>query len=177
MAKEIERKFRVVDDAWRGEVSASYLIEQAYLVAERERSVRVRIRTLLTEDGSSQPECFITMKFGATAISTDEFEYPIPFDDAKALVSHAGPLTLSKIRHLVHFAGRTWEVDEFRGRHEGLVIAELEGEDAASVNIFPDWVGSEVTYDSYFKNANLVLVAEVETEHRHEKVTNNVEYR
>nr|WP_250808567.1 CYTH domain-containing protein [Neorhizobium tomejilense] len=158
MAKEIERKFKVVGDDWRGEVSTSYLIEQAYLVAERERSVRVRIRTLLTDDGSAQPECFLTMKFGATAISTDEFEYAIPYEDARSLYSHADNLCLSKVRHLVEFDGRTWEVDEFRGKHEGLIIAELEAEDAASVNNFPSWVGMEVTYDSYFKNASLVCV-------------------
>lgn len=157
MAKEIERKFKVVGDGWRSEVSQSYLIEQAYVVAERERSVRVRIRTLLTDDGSSTPECFLTMKFGATAISTDEYEYPIPFEDARSLVAHAGDLTISKVRHLVEFDNRTWEVDEFRGRHEGLVVAEIESADAESINNFPAWVGMEVTYDSYFKNASLVF--------------------
>ncbi|MBY3155279.1 CYTH domain-containing protein [Rhizobium laguerreae] len=157
MAKEIERKFKVSGEAWRDEVLHSYLIEQAYLVAERERSVRVRIRTLLTDDGSAEPECFLTMKFGATAISTDEYEYRIPFEDARSLVAHAGDLTLTKVRHLVEFDGRTWEVDEFRGRHGGLVVAEIESDDAESINNFPAWVGTEVTYDSYFKNASLVL--------------------
>lgn len=158
MAKEIERKFKVCGDEWRSGVSASYLIEQGYLVAERDRSVRVRIRTKLTDDASEQPECFVTMKFGATAISTDEFEYAIPYEDARSLFSHAGDLALSKIRHLVEFDGRTWEVDEFQGRHDGLIIAEIECDDAESVNNLPVWVGEEVTYDSYFKNANLVRV-------------------
>ena len=158
MAKEIERKFKVSGDEWRGEVSKSYLIEQAYLVAEKERSVRVRIRSLLTGDGGSEPECFLTMKFGATAISTDEFEYSIPYEDARSLYAHAENLSLSKVRHHVEFEGRTWEVDEFRGRHEGLVIAEIECDDAESINNFPAWVGMEVTYDSYFKNASLVSV-------------------
>jgi adenylate cyclase len=157
MAKEIERKFKVNGDGWRNEVSQSYLIEQAYLVAERERSVRVRIRTLLTDDGNSTPECFLTMKFGATAISTDEYEYSIPYEDARSLVSHAGGLTLTKLRHLVEFDGRTWEVDDFQGRHEGLIVAEIEADDAESINNFPAWVGTEVTYDSYFKNASLVF--------------------
>lgn len=157
MAKEIERKFKVDNDGWRDEVSKSFLIEQAYLLAEKERSVRVRIRTLLTDDGRAEPECFLTMKFGATAISTDEFEYSIPYEDARSLYAHAGDLSLSKVRHHVEFDGRTWEVDEFRGRHEGLVIAELECDDAESINNFPAWVGMEVTYDSYFKNASLVL--------------------
>ncbi|MCV9964380.1 CYTH domain-containing protein [Pararhizobium sp. BT-229] len=157
MAKEIERKFKVDGDGWRDEVSKSYLIEQAYLVAERERSVRVRIRTLLTDDGSATPECFLTMKFGATAISTDEYEYAIPYEDARSLVSHAGELTLSKIRHLVEFEGRTWEIDVFQGRHDGLIVAEIECDDAESINNFPAWLGTEVTYDSYFKNASLVF--------------------
>jgi adenylate cyclase len=157
MAKEIERKFKVSSGGLRDEVSQSYLIEQAYLVAERERSVRVRIRTLLTGDGNSEPECFLTMKFGATAITTDEYEYSIPYEDARSLVSHAGELTLTKLRHLVAFESRTWEVDEFQGRHDGLVVAEIESDDAESINNFPAWVGTEVTYDSYFKNASLVF--------------------
>jgi CYTH domain-containing protein len=157
MAKEIERKFKVVGDGWRDEVSKSYLIDQAYLVAERERSVRVRIRTLLTDDGSATPECFLTMKFGTTAISTDEYEYTIPYEDARSLVSHAGELTISKVRHHVEFEGRTWEIDVFQGRHDGLIIAEIECEDAESINNFPAWLGTEVTYDSYFKNASLVF--------------------
>lgn len=157
MAKEIERKFKVASDEWRDQVSKSYLIEQGYLLAEKERSVRVRIRTLLTDDGNSAPECFLTMKFGATAISTDEFEYSIPYEDARSLYERAGDLTLSKMRHLVEFEGKTWEVDEFRGRHEGLIIAELECDDAEAINNFPAWVGMEVTYDSYFKNASLVF--------------------
>lgn len=177
MAKEIERKFKVEGNGWREEVAKSYHIVQAYLVAERERSVRVRIRTRLTDDGAADAECFLTLKFGTTGISTDEYEYSIPHDEAKSLVTHAGDLVLSKVRHHVEFDGRTWEVDEFQGNHHGIILAEIECDDAESINIFPDWVGMEVTYDSYFKNANLVSVKSRPEDNRHEEVQNNVEPR
>jgi len=156
VAIETERKFKVSGDGWRDGVSRSFLIEQGYFLAERGRSGRVRIRTLLTDDGSAEPECFLTLKFGEAAISTEEFEYSIPYADARKLFGLCGDMTLSKVRHHVPFDGRTWEVDEFRGRHDGLVVAEVEGDDAESINNFPAWLGTEVTYDSYFKNASLV---------------------
>jgi adenylate cyclase len=155
MAKEIERKFMVVGESWRDGVTASYMIQQGYVTAERERSVRIRIRTLLTEDGKAEPEAFLTMKFGAAAIVCDEFEYTVPYDDAVALMSHADGMTISKVRHIVPFEGREWEVDEYQDKHTGLVIAEIEGEDVESLNKVPEWVGKELTTDPYYKNANL----------------------
>jgi adenylate cyclase len=156
MELEIERKFEVVSDDWRAEVDQSLLIQQGYLLAEKNKTVRVRICAPLTGDGSVAPEAFLTIKMGNTPITTEEFEYEIPYDDAVQLMRHSGDLTLEKIRHHVRFDGRVWEVDEFQGRHEGLIVAEIECKDAMEINNFPDWVGREVTYDSYFKNASLV---------------------
>lgn len=155
MTMEVERKFLIENDGWRGQVSASYRIEQGYILAERERSLRARIRTELSADAQNAPECFLTMKFGVAAIASDEFEYPIPYEDARALMKHAGAAVIVKTRHHVEHLGRTWEVDVFEGRHEGLIVAEIEGDDVGVLNNFPDWVGKEVTDDPYYKNASL----------------------
>jgi adenylate cyclase len=158
MTKETTRTFYVAGESWRDEVHASYLVEQAHLISEQGRSVTVHIRTLLTDDGNSLPECLLTMKLGATAITTDEYEYAIPYEDARSMMSHAGDLILSKICHLVEFSGRTWEIYVFQGRQDGLIVTEIGCDHVESINNFPDWVGTEVAYDSYFKNSSLAPV-------------------
>lgn len=150
MAIETERKFLVANDGWRERVRSSVAIEQGYLAAESGRAVRVRL------SGAPDAEtAVLTIKFPRDGASNEEFEYPVPLEDARRMLEHSPWHAVRKTRHAVEFDGRTWEVDVFHDRLDGLVIAELEAPDAEEVNKFPPWLGKEVTREPYFKNANL----------------------
>lgn len=149
MGIEIERKFIVSGDGWRGHWPATP-IRQGYLTTDPERVVRVRIA------GES---AFLTLKgkaADAAARSRLEFEYPIPHADAQVILAELclQPL-IEKIRHRVVVGGVTWEVDEFQGGNAGLVLAEVELADAADPVDLPDWIGEEVTADPRYQNAYL----------------------
>lgn len=141
---EIERKFRVTGDAWRNDSGVLY--RQGYLNRDKVRTVRIRIA------GSA---AFLTIKGKSTGATRAEFEYPVPMDDAQALLALCdGPL-IEKTRYIVLHAGHRWEVDEFAGDNAGLVVAELElsAEDEAFER--PAWLGEEVTHDARYFNSNL----------------------
>jgi CYTH domain-containing protein len=146
MNKETERKFLVVSSAYR-EGAAGVEIAQGYLCTDPERTVRVRL---------SGDEGFLTIK-GKGDITRAEFEYPIPAEDARHLLDHLceGPI-LSKHRYRIQHEGRLWEVDEFHGANEGLVIAEIELPDEDTPFARPPWVGDEVTGDPRYFNSRLV---------------------
>jgi adenylate cyclase len=144
LAVEIERKFRVTGDAWRNDSGVLY--RQGYLNRDKVRTVRIRIA------GSA---AFLTIKGKSTGATRAEFEYPVPMDDAQALLALCdGPL-IEKTRYIVLHAGHRWEVDEFAGDNAGLVVAELElsAEDEAFER--PAWLGEEVTHDARYFNSNL----------------------
>ena len=146
MATEIERKFLVVGDAWQNGTGTLY--RQGYLSTAHERTVRVRIegeRGTLTVKGPSR---------GATRT---EFEYGIPAADALAMLDTLCERPLvEKRRHRVEYAGLVWEVDEFLGDNEGLVVAEIELETEDQALTLPPWIGDEVTHDPRYYNSNLV---------------------
>lgn len=144
MAVEIERKFRVTGDAWRNDSGVLY--RQGYLNRDKVRTVRIRI---------AGGAAFLTIKGKSTGATRAEFEYPVPMDDAQALLALCdGPL-IEKTRYIVLHAGHRWEVDEFAGDNTGLVVAELElsAEDEAFER--PAWLGEEVTHDARYFNSNL----------------------
>ncbi|MBS2032199.1 MAG: CYTH domain-containing protein [Deltaproteobacteria bacterium] len=146
MATEIERKFLPQSYAWRSEARAAVRIAQGYLCSEPSRTVRVRLKgdaAFLTIKGSS-----------VDGVSRAEFEYPIPVSDGRALLALC-PSVLDKTRHLVDHGGFTWEVDEFHGMHQGLVIAELELPAVDTAFPKPAWVGREVTGDARYYNSAL----------------------
>jgi CYTH domain-containing protein len=147
MAKEVERKFLVTSDDWRGHVGSQTAIRQFYLAATAGRSLRVRIR-----DGSS---AVLTLKFGRHGRERDEFEYPIPLRDAEEMQAFAIGLMIEKTRHEVRHRGYVYEVDVFAGALAGLVIAELETPDDVPSAELPRWLGREVTGESAFYNASL----------------------
>ncbi|MDZ4198612.1 MAG: CYTH domain-containing protein [Kiritimatiellia bacterium] len=147
MPSEIERKYLVTGEAWRGQALDRTLIEQAYLGADPSMVVRVRLanrKAWLTIKGKKQ---------GATA---PEFEYPIPPSHAREMIERL-PLVgrLTKIRRRIRHKRRIWEVDEFLGDHAGLVLAEIELKNERDRPELPDWVGLEVTQDSRYANCNL----------------------
>ena len=117
MAKEIERKYLVAGAAWKA-VATGTLTRQGYLSSVKERTVRVRI---------AGGKGFLTIKGVNKGVTRTEFEYPIPTDDAAAMLDGLceRPL-IEKTRFVVPVGGYTWEVDEFHGENDGLVVAEVE---------------------------------------------------
>ena len=147
MGLEIERKFLVVDDGWRSEVVRSEVLRQGYLCTDAERVVRVR---LAGDTG------YLTIKGKRVGDRRAEFEYPIPVDDADFLLTHLclRPL-IGKVRHHLGRSPGDWIVDEFEQENAGLVLAEVEFDDATPVTDLPDWTGTEVTTDDRYGNSNL----------------------
>ena len=85
-----------------------------------------------------------------------EFDFPISKDDAEQLMKHfCQTTTIDKTRHYVEYKGFTWEVDEFHGDNNGLVVAEIELESEDEDFEIPDWAGEEVTPDERYYNMNL----------------------
>jgi CYTH domain-containing protein len=144
MGIEIERKFLVNTNSWRQ--SPGEQIAQGYLNRDKQRTVRIRIA------GS---HAFLTIKGQSIGAIRTEYEYPIPVDDAQQLLALCQGPIIQKVRHLVHFEGFTWEVDEFLGDNAGLVIAEIELESEGQHFHKPDWVGQEVTHDPRYFNSAL----------------------
>jgi adenylate cyclase len=147
MAKEIERKFLVKDNTWRGQdVGKRY--RQGYLSTVKERTVRVRT---VGDKG------FITIKGITVGATRSEYEYEIPLADANEILDKLceRPL-IEKTRYRIPQGGLLWEIDEFEGENRGLVMAEVELKDENQFVTLPSWTGQEVTRDPRYFNANLV---------------------
>ena len=146
MGVEIERKFLVVGEGWReGAVGTSY--RQGYIRTQRQTTVRVRI---------AGQTGYLTLKGPTQGLSRLEFEYEIPVTDADQMLSELcnRPL-IEKVRYRVSHNGMQWEVDEFRGDNQGLILAEVELRTTDQSIDYPPWVGQEVSHDARYFNANL----------------------
>ncbi|MFP4251020.1 MAG: CYTH domain-containing protein [Guyparkeria sp.] len=148
MAKEIERKFLLASDAWRHQIERSERMVQGYLNDQGPVSVRARIA------GS---RAWLNIKSRTLGISRDEFEYEIPLTDAERMLDHltTGPV-IDKTRHFVTYGEHLWEIDEFHGENDGLVVAEVELESVDQPFHRPDWLGDEVSDDARYYNVSLV---------------------
>lgn len=148
MGIEIERKFLVIDDSWREGAEPGIVMQQGYLIAAKQASVRVRV------EGK---QARINIKSMTLGVRRQEFEYPIPLHDAQTLLKTlcARPL-IEKVRYPVHYGGKIWEVDVFGGENTGLVVAELELQHEAESFEIPPWLGREVSDDSRYYNTSLV---------------------
>jgi adenylate cyclase len=147
MGMEIERKFLVTSDAWRQEAKGVRYV-QAYLSTAPGRTVRVRI---------AGEKAYLTVKGGAKGISRAEFEYSIPMVDAEEMItSICEQPPIDKYRYRIPFAGFTWEVDEFHGENEGLVVAEIELLTEDTPFDLPPWIGAEVSHDHRYANSSLI---------------------
>jgi adenylate cyclase len=143
--KEIERKFLVQDPSFLSTLNGKF-IAQGYLNASPERIVRVRI----CEDNA-----WITIKSKRQNFTCSEFEYAIPLDDAKQLLTLSETTPIEKTRFCVHHEGHIWEVDVFEGSNQGLIIAEIELTNESEPFEKPSWLGEEVSTDSRYLNNNL----------------------
>ena len=144
---EIERKFLVINSNYKNGITGQYYC-QGYISDAAERVVRVRI---------AEDIAFLTIKGKGEGITRPEFEYEIPLPDARFLLDNLclHPL-IEKLRYKIHVNELTWEVDEFLGENEGLVIAEIELPSENYPITLPDWVGEEVSFDERFYNVNLI---------------------
>ena len=153
MGIEIERKFLVTGDDWRSAAHKVVPMAQGYLndLAAMDRgamkaSVRVRIQG---------DEAYLNLKSRELGHTRQEFDYPIPVEDAHALLALCVGGVIEKRRHLVVHAGHEWEVDEFLGDNAGLVVAEIELPSADAAFDRPEWIGREVTDSKRYYNLAL----------------------
>lgn len=148
---EIERKFLVKDSSYREKAQSSSHIKQGYICSGHGRTVRVRLRGdkgYLTIKGPSD----------ASGISRYEFEKEITVDEAEHLFKLCEPGMIDKKRFLVKSGRHTFEVDEFYGDNEGLVMAEVELSSEDETFEKPDFIGREVTGDRRFYNSYLTKI-------------------
>ena len=147
MAQEIERKFLVKGD-FKPDDFKSTRFSQGYLSSVPERTVRVRIK-------GNQGFLTIKGKGNHSGISRYEWEKEIPVKEAEELLQLCEPGIIDKTRYLVKSGNHTFEVDEFHGENEGLILAEIELETENESFVKPSWIAEEVTGDAKYYNAVL----------------------
>jgi adenylate cyclase len=147
MAVEIERKF-LVDGEFRHIAESSVRVVQGYLSSVPERTVRVRV---YGDRG------FITIKGigSSSGMRRFEWEKEISCEEAMSLLEICEAGVIDKTRHIVRVGDHVYEVDEFHGDNEGLVVAEIELSSEDESFVRPDWLGREVTGDSRYYNSML----------------------
>jgi adenylate cyclase len=145
---EIERKFLVTSDAFKSQAHSKHNIAQGYLNSNPERTVRVRIKG---EKG------FLTIKGKGNegGMTRFEWEKEIPVEEALLLLNLCEGGKIDKIRFEIKVGNHTFEVDEFFGENEGLIIAEIELSSENETFEKPNWLGEEVTNDERYYNAYL----------------------
>lgn len=147
MGKEIERRFLLADESWRGQGSGVEF-RQGFLSTVKERVVRVRL---------AGGKGTLTIKGLTQGFSKLEFEYEIPPEEARDLLDSLceKPL-IEKTRYRIKHGGLVWEVDEFAGENNGLVLAEVELSHENQPIDKPAWLGPEISGDPRYFNSNLV---------------------
>ena len=146
MPQEIERKYLVKGDEWRS-LAEGVKYSQGYIATAGVQTVRVRI---IGDRG------YLTLKGPRVNISRLEFEYPIPVEDAREILDNlcVKPI-IEKFRYKIPYKDLIWEVDEFLGENEGLIVAEVELDSEKRKIELPDWIDREVRDRKYF-NSSLV---------------------
>lgn len=146
MGVEIERKYLVNQEKWQPH-HQGLLYRQGYIYTHNRSTVRVRI---------AGNQGFLTLKSKSEGITRSEFEYLIPVNEAEEMLELLcdRPL-IEKIRYKVKINNLTWEVDQFLGENEGLILAEIELSDENQEIQLPEWVGIEVTDDYRYFNSYL----------------------
>jgi len=145
MGKEIERKYLIKGETWRTKEGTKY--RQGYLNSIKERVVRVRT---IDDQG------YLTIKGITVGATRLEFEYPVPLEDANQLLELCEKPLIEKNRYKVKHEGMIWEIDEFFGENDGLIVAEVELQSEEQEFMKPEWLGEEVTGDPRYFNSNLI---------------------
>jgi CYTH domain-containing protein len=147
MGTEIERKFLLCSDVWRKGATGT-MYRQGYLNSAKERTVRIR---------TVGDQAFLTIKGITVGATRAEYEYPIPFDECNAMLDTLAEKPLiEKKRYKIKRGDLTWEIDEFFGDNQGLIVAEVELQSESQAFDKPDWVGDEVGGDPRYFNSNLI---------------------
>jgi CYTH domain-containing protein len=147
MALEIEHKYLIRRDLWYAiHKPAGIKIRQGYLLSDEGKTVRVRI---------AGDNAFLTIKGPSINASRAEYEYPVPAGDAEELLQLCTIPIIEKVRYRMEYAGKMWEVDEFFGENEGLILAEIELSFPDESYHKPAWAGEEVTGDPRYYNSCL----------------------
>jgi len=147
MATEIERKFLVRDAGWREHARGSTRYLQGYLSSAETCSIRVRV---------SDERAWLNIKGATLDVTRQEFDYPIPLEDAREILAHlCDGAPIEKRRWWVPWGAHTWEIDVFEGENAGLVVAELELGRADEAFEPPPWIGEEVSDDPRYYNVCL----------------------
>lgn len=146
MAREIERKFLLKNDSWRSHVHRSRPIRQGYLCGNVRASVRIRV---------SGERASLNIKSATLGVERSEFDYPLPLDEALEMLDELAGTVLEKTRHELHHGGHLWEIDEFDGENQGLIVAEVELADPGEDFERPGWLGEEVSDDPRYYNTEL----------------------
>jgi CYTH domain-containing protein len=149
---EIERKFLLKNNSWKNNswkknIQGTHYI-QGYLSKEEKCTVRVR---------TAGNKAYLTIKGKTSGISRKEFEYEIPHQDALELLKLSKTPLVEKIRYIVKYDNDVWEIDEFLGKNEGLVIAEIELNAENQYFEQPEWLGEEVTGQKKYYNSHLAV--------------------
>ena len=147
MPLEIERKYLIISNEYRNN-STFTEITQAYLSTSDKMAIRIRINGL---------QASLAIKSKVSERINREYEYNIPIDEARSLMNLDSLPMINKVRYQVEYEGHIWEVDEFHGKNDGLVIAEIELEDEYEEFKEPPWLGKEVTADTKYLNSNLAV--------------------
>lgn len=151
MAKETERKFLVCGE-FKPLAFKKMRIAQGYLCSDPERTVRIRMK---------DDKGYITVKGKGNETLTSRFEWEmeIPSEDARELLKLCKPGVIDKTRYLIKNTDgiHTWEVDEFYGENEGLVVAEIELRAENDTFDIPSWIGEEVSSDKRYFNSALAV--------------------
>ena len=140
---EIERKYLLKKDLWKPKGVANH-IQQGYLAITDQSVVRIRI---------TGNNAFLTIKGVRTGISRVEMEYEIPKNEARILMKMCLNEPVEKIRYIEKVGELYWEIDVFKGKNKGLIIAEVELEVENQKIVFPEWIDIEVTEDYRYYNS------------------------
>ncbi|OOG55939.1 CYTH domain protein [Rhodanobacter sp. B05] len=154
MMIEIERKFLLADDSWRAAIEHSESLAQGYLVgaqALREGHARASVRARITGE-----QAWLNIKAAMSGIARTEFDYPIPLADARVMLASLCDGALEKVRHHVRVESVLFEIDEFGGDNEGLIVAEVELPAVDAPFPRPSWLGREVSALGRYYNVNLI---------------------
>jgi adenylate cyclase len=147
MGVEIERKFLVDQSKWSQiNKPEGVVFKQGYIANSSEATIRIRI---------AGDKAFLTIKGITSGISRKEYEYEIPVADADEMLKNFASSWVEKKRHFINHGNHIWEVDEFSGDNNGLLMAEIELNDENERFELPDWLIEEVTGDSRYFNSNL----------------------
>ena len=147
MGIEIERKFLVNHAHWEQlEKPVGEFYRQGYLLTDPQKTIRVR---------QTSDKGFLTIKGISVGATRSEYEYEIPFKEAKELLDQFSVAELSKVRYKISLGNHIWEVDVFSSKNQGLIVAEIELKSEDETFDIPDWIDREVTGEERYYNSNL----------------------